>query len=332
MEQNQSFGKKSVDFLIWLLFGAVLLFGGMYVPLLGVIAVFLWVLPVVLAVYRNGIGVGVLLSLALGILAFWGTGLPGGIIVIGSMTVLALFYGISLRKKTAPGKTLCIGIFIGIALGLLYIAWSYFEGGMTLGELRTLLETELEKVYRVYVESGMLDAALTEGLSVEAYVTELVEQMVQVLPSFLFISVIMIAAVNYIIAQYVLKRCSADIRPLPGFRDWHLPWWSLWGVVVALMFYVGGNFFDSELFLAIAKNILLCYMPILVVAGISLVRYFFVVLHAPRGVQAVVWIIAMLFMSVSLMFFVLMGAADAAVNYRAGFMKKKNNNIGGHTK
>lgn len=332
MEQNHSFGKKVIDLLIWLFFGAVLLFGGLYIPLLGAVAAFLWTLPVVFAVYRDGVGSGVLLCLVLGALGFLVTGLPGGVVVVGSMTVLALFYGLSLRKKMSPGKTLCIGIAIGLGLGVLYIVCALMQGSASIGDFRALLETELTEVYRVYVESGLLDAALTEGLSVDAYIADLVEQMVQVLPSFLFIAVISIAAINYIIAQYVLKRRSADVPSLPIFREWHLPWWILWGVVAALMFYVGGNFFDSNILLAIAKNILLCYMPVLVVAGISLVRYFFVALHAPRGVQIFVWVVSALFLSVSIMFFVLMGAADAAVDYRAGFMKKKNNDIGGHIK
>lgn len=332
MEQNRSLGKKIIDLFAWLLFGVVLLIGGMYIPLLGIVSVFLWTLPIAFAVYRDGIGGGIFLCLVLGFLGFLIMGIPDCVVAVGSMTVLALFYGISLRKKMSPGKTLCVGVFIGIALGMLYVLCAFMQGSAMPGDFRTLLETELTEVYRVYVESGLLDAALTEGLSVDAYVADLVEQMVQVLPSFLFIAVIGIAAVNYIVAQYILKRRSADVRPLPIFRDWHLPWWVLWGVVVALMFYVGGNFFDSEILLIIAKNILLCYMPILVVAGISLVRYFFVAFHAPRGVQVLLWIVAALFVSVSMMFFVLMGAADAAVDYRSGFMKKKNNDIGGRIK
>lgn len=332
MEQNQSFGKKLADFFALLLLGLVLLIGGMYIPFIGTFAVFLLVLPVVLAVYRNGIGFGIVLSFIFAVLGFFVAGLPNGILHVGAMTVLALFYGISFRRKAAPGKTLCIGILIGIILAMAYWGIASVLGGITVADLRTAFENELTSVYNVYVESGILDAALTEGLSVEAYINSLVDEMVQILPSFLFIAMILIVAVNYLIAQFVLKMRSTEISSLPSFQNWHLPWWVLWGVVVALACYVGGNFFDSEILLATAKNILICYVPILLVAGISLSRYFLVSWNVSNGFQMLLWVIALLFMSVSLMFFVLIGAGDAAIDYRSNLKKKKNNDVGGHKK
>lgn len=332
MEQNQSFGKKLADAFALLLFGVVLLFGGMYIPLIGIFAVFLLVMPVAYAVYRDGLGFGIALSVIFGVLGFAFSGFPDGLVIIGAMTVLALFYGISFRKKISVGKTLLGGIFIGILLAAAYFAYAYLISGITLAELRSTFETELAAMYNVYVESGLLDAALTEGLSVDAYINELVAEMVQILPSFLVIVVMAIAVVNYIVAQYVLKKRFADIPALPIFSQWHLPWWVLWGVVAALACFVGGNFLDLEILLIIAKNILICYVPILLIAGISLVRYFLVEWNVSNGFQILLWIVALLFMSVSAMFFVLIGAGDAAIDYRSNLMKKKNNDVGGHTK
>ncbi|MBQ6811326.1 MAG: hypothetical protein IJO94_07995, partial [Firmicutes bacterium] len=70
---------------------------------------------------------------------------------------------------------------------------------------------------------------------------------------------------------------------------------------------------------------------ILLVAGISLVRYFCVKWHLGDGMQVLLWICAVLFLSVSSIFLVLIGAADAAVDYRSAPKKrKKNHNDGGH--
>lgn len=332
MEQNHLIGKKFTDLLALLLFGAVLLFGGMYIPLLGTVAVFLWCMPVILGVYRHGIGFGVVLALLFALLGFVVIGIPSGLLSLGGMSVLGLFYGLSLRKKWAPGKTLFFGIALGIIFGVLYFFLIYTMEGVSFGDIRRTFEEELAAVYNLYVESGILDAALTEGMSVEAYLAKLVDEMVQILPSFFFLAAIIISSANYIIAQYVLKKRLADIRPLPPFTHWHLPWWVLWGVVVALMFYVGGNFFDSEILLIIAKNILICSVPIFLVAGISLVRYFFAKWKVSAGVQVGFWIFVLLFFSIAMMFFVLVGAGDAAIDYRANLMKKKNNDVGGHKK
>ena len=332
MEQKYSIGKRCTDLLAMLLLGAVLLFGGMYIPLLGTVAVFLWCLPVILGVCRHGIGFGAVLALLFALLGFGTLGVSAAFLTVGCMSVLGLFYGISFRKKQAPGKTLFFGIALGVALGVSYFFLSYIMDGISFGDIRHAFEEELAAVYNVYVESGLLDADLTEGMSVEAYLNTLVDEMVQILPSFFFLAAFIIASANYVVAQFVLKKQGSDIRPLPPFIHWHLPWWILWGVVAALACYVGGNHFDLEILLTIAKNILICSVPIFLVAGISLVRYFFVKWNVSTGLQIGMLIFAVLFFSIAMMFFVLMGAGDAAIDYRANLMKKKNNDVGGHKK
>ncbi|MBQ4092778.1 MAG: DUF2232 domain-containing protein [Firmicutes bacterium] len=332
MEQNLFFGKKWTDLLVLLLFGVVLLFGGMFIPLLGTVAVFLWCLPVVFAVYRYGIGSGLFLGVLFVLLGVAAVGVPAAMFSVGCMSVLGLVYGIAFRKKYAPGKILVLGTVLVVAFGALNFFLTYTLEGVSLGEMRRGFEAELAAVYNVYVESGNLDTILIEGMGAEAYFAELIKEIMQMLPSFFFLAALVIAAANYLIAQFVLKKQSADIRSLPPFTEWHLPWWVLWGVVAALIFYVGGNFFDSEILLATAKNILICSAPVFLVAGISLVRYFFVKWNVSAGIQVGFWIFVFLFFSVAMMFFVLMGAGDAAVDYRANVMKKKNNDVGGHEK
>lgn len=332
MEQNHSFGKKVTDILALMLFGVVLLFGGLYIPFLGTFAVFLLSLPVVLAVHRYGIGSGIVLGILFMLLGFAVVGIPAGLIPVSCMMVLGLIYGISFCKKVAPGKTLVFGIVFVVVLGVLYFFLTYTLEGISLGDIRRTYEEELAAVYNVYVESGILDAALVEGMSVDAYFTKLVDEMMQILPSFLFLAALIIAAANYFISLYVLKKESADIRSLPPFAHWHLPWWVLWSVVFALMFYVGGNFLDSEILLIIAKNILICSVPFFVVAGISLVRYYFLHWQLNTVVQVGFWLFVVLFLSVSMMFFVLIGAGDAVIDYRTHLTKKKNNDVGGHKK
>ena len=331
MNETRSVGRVLKDMAGLFLLSVALIFAGMYVPLLGTFAMLLWAFPVTLAVYRDGTVSALILSLFLAVLLFLYFGIIDAVMTVGVCCVLGFFFGVRLKKKASPINTLFMGIGFSVLLGLGYLALIMTVGGMTLSGLKASFEQELITVYSAYVDAGALDPALLGGVSMEAFVDDLVARMLRILPSFFFIIVILLGALNYILPQWILKKRSADIRPLPIFRQWHLPWWVLWGVVLALTLFVCGNFFDLEILRVIAENIMICYAPILLIAGISLVRYFCVEWHLGDGMQALIWICAALFLSVSSIFLVLIGAADAAMDYRAAMeKKKKNHNDGGH--
>lgn len=206
MEQTPSIGKVAVDTALLFFFAVVLLLVGSYVPLLGTFAMFLWSLPVILAIFRDGMIPGVMLSLILAVLLFLIFGVIDGVMTVGLCCVLALFYGIRMKKKVSAENTLFMGIGIGIVLGGAYIALAVFAGGLSLENIRLSFEQEMFAVYSAYAESGILDEALLEGFSIETYISDMVGQMIEVLPAFFFMIVIIVSAMNYVVAQVILKK------------------------------------------------------------------------------------------------------------------------------
>ncbi|MBQ1252103.1 MAG: DUF2232 domain-containing protein [Firmicutes bacterium] len=331
MNETRSFGRILRDTAGLFLLSVALVFAGMSIPMLGTVAMLLWTLPVILAVYRDGTVPALILSLLLAVLLFFFFGIIDAVMAVGICCVLGLFYGVRLKKKASPVNTLFMGMGIAILLALGYLALIMTLGGMSFSGLKASFEQELFAVYSVYADAGVLDPSLLGGVSAEAFIADMVERMLRILPAFFLIIVIFLGALNYILPQWILKKRSSDILPLPIFRAWHLPWWVLWGIVVALILFIGGNSLDLEILRIIAENIFICYTPILLIAGISLVRYFCVELRLGDGMQALIWICAALFLSVSSIFLVLIGAADAAMDYRAAMEKRKqNHNDGGH--
>lgn len=330
MEKSPSSRNKILDSLLYLLLGIVFLLCSRFVPILGTVVMFVWALPVILIVVRDGIVPGVAAAAMLTALAVCFMGVFDGFVTVCVMAVLGLFYGISLRNNKNPGYTLLAGVLFAFVIVGGYFILAKNIGGVTLNQLLSSFENYLNEVFRVYDDSGLLDTAVAEGMSAAMLKNEVIAAMKAILPSFFFITAMAITALNYIIAQSFLKKRGYKISALPPFSQWHLPWWLLWGLVVVLMLYVGGNFLDSELFITAAKNILYCYFPILFVSGISLVRYFFLRVGLGSGVQILLWITAILFLSISVIFFILLGAADTAINYRAMSNKRNNNKDGGH--
>lgn len=326
MEQAHSYRKIWKDFVILLVVSVLFLLCGCYVPVLGTVITFLWAVPVVLAVLRCGIVASSLLAVFLAGLSFILMGAYDGIVTAGTMALLGLFYGIRLKAKSSPGMTLFGGILIAVVVeGLyLFVVWKF--GGVSIADFQASFEQYMTEIYS---DAAVAEIAVAEGMTATAYVKELTEMMSQILPAFYFISVMMVAAVNGLAAQAYLKKKSYDIVSLPAFRDWHLPWWLMWGIVAALILLVVGNGLHLDMMVITAKNIFFCFVPVFLVAGISLLRYYFVKWRLSGGIQLFLWILLFLFISFSTVFLVLVGIADTILNYRMASERKKKND-GGH--
>ncbi|MGI5874732.1 MAG: YybS family protein [Bacillota bacterium] len=325
MTQTASKPNRIKDFCVYLpaVFG--LLLAARFLPLIGTAAMFVWSLPVILCVIRDGLPWGAALAAAAAALCFLLMGPGDGFLAAGIIAGFGFGYGAALKKKAAPGKTLLVGIIVSAALVAVYFLLAGILGLPAFDDVAAAVNESVDEFFEVYGSAGLLDAAVAEGMTVQSYKAQLVSAMTGLLPSFFIVFVTAMAAVNYIFAQYVLKKRGEDIRALPPFENWHLPWWTLWGVLIALMLLVFGNFFDREWMGTAARNIFCCYAPVLLVGGVSLARWFFLRVKLSAGIQTVLWVIAFITMSFSMIFLILMGAADAALDYRTAMEKRKNN-------
>lgn len=329
MEQTRSSKQIIAHCSLMLSLAILLQFASAMFTFLGILATFFWVVPVVLAVHYDGIGGGVFVAVAASAFSFLLMGFYDGLISAYVMIGLGLFYGIRLKQKAEPGKTLLIGILASVILMAAYFFTADSFGGITVSDMMASFEQTLNDVVKDYTDAGLFDQAVKEGISVKTFKAQIMATMTVLLPSFFFVGAMIIAALNYIFAQNILKNRAEDIRALPPFIQWHLPWWCLWGLVLSLMLFVAGNFFDAEYLVTAAKNILLCYIPVLMITGISMVRFIFVKLKVGAGIQALLWIMAFFFLSVSMIFLCFLGGADAAMDYRKMPDKRNHKNNGG---
>ena len=326
MEQTYSQGKMGKDFILLLLVSVLFLLCGCYVPVVGTAVTFVWAVPVCCAVFRCGVVASSLLASFIAGLSFILLGPYDGLVTAGTMALLGLFYGVRLKEKASPGMTLLGGIVIAAAVEVLYLFALWKFGGVSFEDFRLSFE---EYMTEIYSDPSVAELAVAEGMSVTAYIRELTTMMSQILPSFYFISVMLAAAVNYLAAQAYLKKRSREIRLLPPFSEWHLPWWLLWGVVLALILLVAGNGFHMEGLVVAAKNVFICFAPVFLIAGISLLRYYFVKWRLSGGIQVLLWLVLLFFASFGAVFLILLGLADTVLDYRTASERKKKND-GGH--
>ncbi|HMM07044.1 MAG TPA: DUF2232 domain-containing protein [Clostridiales bacterium] len=332
MEKKHFSTKTIADCGIFTALAVLLLLIGIYIPIFGTLVMFLWSVPVMIVILRNGVPAGVAVSVITAILAMVFAGVLNGLFAALSLAGFGLVYGICFKKQYSPGKTLIFGILAAAAVTLASITFGGILGSLNFSSLLSSFEAHMREAYAAYADAGLLDAMVPAGMTAQTYVEQIIALMKQLLPAIFVIVAMMMAAGNYFFAVLILRRLRFDIRPLPKFRDWHLPWWVMWGLVIALLSLVVGNFTHNELLLTLAKNIAISYCPILIIAGIAFTRYIMVRVGMGVIFQGVIWLAALMFPSVAVMFFILIGAVDTILDYRNNIGKQKSKKDGGTEK
>lgn len=332
MEQKRFSTKTVADCGIFSALSVILLLIGVYVPLLGTLVMFLWSVPVMIVILRNGIGAGVAVGVITTILAMVFAGIANGLFAALSLVGFGLVYGICFKKKYAPGKTLFFGILAAGAVTVASVTFAGVLGSMDFSSLVSSFEADMREAYAYYADAGLLNSVVSEGMTTQMYVDQVISMMKQLLPAVFVMVAMMMAAGNYFFAVLILRKLKFDIRPLPKFRDWHMPWWIMWGLVVALLALAIGNFMNYDIMITFAKNIAISYCPVLMIEGISFTRYLMVHVHMGTALQVIIWIVAVMFGSVAMMYFIFIGAVDTIFDYRSSIEKRKLEKDGGNEK
>lgn len=304
--------------------GIVLVLVSTYIPLLGFLAALVWSVPVIIVVLRRGVGAGILTSVVVFMLSVLFTGPVMGVVSGITVGVFGIAYGICFKKKISPGKTLFIGTIVAGLVTVITLTASMFIGNIPINSLIQSAEDSFREIFATYDEMGLLAQVLPAGVSSNEYIAEVIDMFRRLLPGVFILAAMSMAALNYVFAALILKKFQFDIRPLPLFREWHFPWWIMWGIAVVLAAYLMGKQLGGENYFLIAQNILYIYLPIFMVSGVSIITYFFHMWKLSNGIRGIIWVIAVLFMSFSLPFIILMGAIDTVLDYRKHLQKITN--------
>ena len=330
MEQKQPVSKILMDSALFGALAVICLLIYVYLPVVGSLVVFVWSLPIIIVILKDGAFAGAAagaLTAALAVILF---GVQAGIFYALSLVVFGLVYGICFANKVSPGKSLLLGMAASVLITAASLFFAGSGGVMNYSDLVHSLETYLREAYAEYEKAGLFNAVVPEGMTVKAYQDQLIAVMKGLLPSFFLMAAMAQAAINYLCAALILRLLRFPIRPLPKFRDWHLPWWTMWGIVIALIALVLGNLSDMTILTTLAKNIFLCYVPLMFIAGVSFIRYLMVAGGLGIVFQALIWVAAAMFLSVSFPFFIMIGAVDTVFDYRSTIEKRKIKKDGGN--
>ena len=184
-------------------------------------------------------------------------------------------------------------------------------GNIRPGAVQELINAMMKQ----YQEAGQLAALQQQGLA-EADVRRLLEEVVSFV-ALVFPGLVALAGLTeYGVAYYLATRLSVGQAARVPFSRWRLPWYAVWGVILALLLYLAGDQLARPALRVLGINLMLVYGAIALVLGAAVYVYFLLSPRIPRLLKWGLILTNLLFVAFSVISVLLFGLFDLVLNFR----------------
>lgn len=285
-----------------------------YTPLFNTLLLILYPIPVAYLIKRHGIATGLLSFAASALLLILLLGIPNAAFVVLSMGAVGIWYGIAFRQGIRPIRILGVGTVLAALSAAFTTLLSLWTMGISIDGITEYMTQYVDKTVSLLQSAGIFDM-LSGGMSVQEYSAQMVDMLTSLVPGMIIVIAMLEALICYILTSYLLRRLGLSAQTLPKFRDWHLGWPALWGLIIALLAYIGYHYLEYEYLKTAALNILYIYYPLLMINGIAILVW---LCKNTRSCFLPIVIIIGLFVlpSASLITVLMFGLFDTIVDFR----------------
>ncbi|MCJ7666272.1 MAG: YybS family protein, partial [Actinobacteria bacterium] len=147
----------------------------------------------------------------------------------------------------------------------------------------------------------------------------------RILPGILVVSFAIISGLNYSLSVWFFKRYQIEIRPIPAFIKWDIPWYYVWGIIIGLVLVLipdmGGTAGAGTGTVNIAVdiigyNLIIIFGSLYLVLGVSVLFGIFARFKVGFIWKILVFAFLLLFFGFAFIVFPLLGLIDIWANFR----------------
>lgn len=299
---------------------AILGLVGMFIPPLLMIIGILMPIPLAVCVRRRDLKVGLAALVVTGLLMMVLYPDPLQVMVMFiQFGPLGLVLGLLYKNQVSPGHALVTASLVSGVAAITVIGLSIAVTGLSLEMIQTSLNHMLNQVFSMYKEAGY-----PVPVEQQEIMRSTIKTSVLLLPATYFIYVVFTTALTYMVGGKVLKRLNYRVNALPPFHTWRLPWYSIWGLILGLVFLLLGKQFHLSLLQTVGQNVLTVFLFTFFIFGISVVVYFYKGLRLSRPFKTIILVLIILYISFMYPFIMFIGVLDTVFNLRRPIVKKDN--------
>ena len=289
------------------------------VPLIGVFAMVFSSIPITIITVRQGGFAGgitavlstILLALFMGPLS----AIAGGLQYI----LLGWVMGYMLYHRKSAFKTIHVSVITAAFAALAMLLINLGLMGFSPETIAAYLDTYKTEMLDMYETTGMTDMLTQQGMSsvqVTAYLTEIMNMAIRLMPAMMIISQSAMAIFTYFLTTYILKRLKIRIPRMQGFQNWILPSSFVWGLIAVWALWLASDFISISWINILVLNLLIILAALLLLDGVALAMHLFHVKEMSMGMKILMVVSVCLFFTGFIIAFILSGLADLLFDFR----------------
>jgi len=297
---------------------AVLGLLGMFIPPFLFLVSILMPIPLAVLVRRRGLYTGLLSLVVTGLLLMVLYPNPLKVLLVFILFgPLGLVLGLLYKNYVAPGHALAAASVVSVIAYLTVTALTALIAGVNIEMLHAAINESLNKVFSMYQEAGNPVPAEQQELY-----RETIKASILLLPATFIIHGVVSANLAYMVGSRVLKRLDYKVNTLPPFSQWRLPWYTIWGIILGLIFFLGGNHFALDTVKIIGQNILTVFLFIFFVIGLSVVAHYYKLVPFSKPFKTLVLILLIFYIIFMYPAIMVLGVLDTVFNLRRPIPEK----------
>lgn len=292
-----------------------------YIPVLSIVGILLFPLPMAILVLRHGLRMGIIGTVVVFVLSAILLGLPQATLLIIEGGLLGLFLGYCFRHRRGPLFTLGIATLIaaiGMVVGLMF---SVFVSGLSINILNTELETFVREYIAAFQAQGLENMLINSSMTVEEYTVYLITMTKKLLPAIMIIGSMGMVLVCYLVFVKILRRLRYDIPLLPPFHMWRIDWRFTWGLIIGLTCSWLGNQFVLTWLTTLGNNILYVFFPVLFTCGLSVIVWLTKAMRINMLIKILLLFLTIQFLPYVCFLLVMVGIIDPLFDFRGRLSK-----------
>jgi uncharacterized protein YybS (DUF2232 family) len=208
---------------------AMLALATRYLPVVGLVTLYLCPLPLALLVIRRGLRVAVLGAVVATLVGAMLAGPIVGFSILISFAPMGLTIGMGARRGWSASRIVLLGTLVSMVAMVASFLGLTGEGATTLEGMRQqiveTMERSIQSASGFYGRFGMSKAQI-DAMTKQYHA--FIEILPYLLPAMLLTASGVAAWLNYEVGRRVLRRLGYELAMLPPIRSWRLPTWTTW--------------------------------------------------------------------------------------------------------
>lgn len=262
-----------------------------YIPLLGLLASFIWPVPIILLGIRHGLKISILATLVSGlIIGMFSEPLQAFTVVFG-FGLIGVAIGYAFRKNYTPSAIMGIGIGFSLLSKVILIVGTLLIMGLNpVTQQLTLMQQSFTQALGFYRKMGIPAEQLRQMESMVSQLTTLVSFG---LPVILVMASVMDTFLNFAVARLVLRKLGHKIADLPPFSRWQIPRYSVLGYLLAmLIFFIDRT--PGSLPFIISLNLQLAFNALFLVQGLSVAAFYLQKYNVNKALRVFIFLLLLM--------------------------------------